>query len=149
MLFPMSSNEVPSGFSAAQIALYERTGLVFDIVETGTHAILSLRGTEVFTFPLQNGTALHTLIPHVRLPGALSNASPTLVQRHTLLRHISETTVVRARVAEMLAAEHTEGVEESLQRILDLERQTQEQIALLIWTLDDITIQRLMTQLRP
>lgn len=141
----MDNEPKAMGFTELQGELYEATGLVFDVAVTDEGVDLSLEGVHVLGMPAE---AAQTPVESVRAFKFPRNLKPgmTLVQRRALIKTLSGQTSIRIGLQSLLA-EVSDDAGDKMQRILTLERMTRDELCLLIWDLDDLTIGRLAEKL--
>jgi len=132
-------------FSDLQRELFEVTGLYFDVATDADGVNLFMKDVHVFSLPL---AALHdagATVRQLEFPKHLKQG-PTLVQRRAILKALSEQSIIRIQFHNVLASEG-EAFSPELSHIQNLEKQARDEICMLIWTLNDVTIQRLAVSL--
>lgn len=121
------------------------TGLYFDVTTDADGVNLFMNDVHVFSFPLEDTQNASEAIRNVEFPKHL-RSGPTLVQRRAVLKALSERTIIRIQLLDVLSSER-EAPSQELSHIQNLEKQTRNEICMLIWNMDDVTIQRLAISL--
>ncbi len=132
-------------FSDLQRELFEATGLYFDVTTDADGVNLFMKDVHVFSLPLLDVHNASEAVRNVEFPKHLK-PGPTLVQRRAVLKALSESTIIRIQLLDVLSS-GGEAPSQELSHIQDLEKQTRSEICMLIWNMDDVTIQRLAVSL--
>ena len=142
----MTPEVASTGFTELQRELFEATGLVFEIKADEKHVGLSFDGVHVLNLPFEALMAPVKTVRSFRFPRHLQNG-PTLAQRCSILRALAAKAESVADLHALLGNEPGDDLRKNLMRIVDLESQTRDAVCTLVWSLNDLAVQRLSVRL--
>ncbi len=143
----MTPEVVTPAYSLLQQELFEATGLFFDVEQSDREVSVLLQGVRVLGLPQDALDRPADTVRSFKFPPHLRQGAPTLSQRRAILHMLGKTAAVRSELHDVLSAETAAGIPEQLARLSGLESEIRDAICGLIWSLDDLAIQRLVNRL--